>query len=113
MPRRPSRRAPYGSSPAAAPIFNMKTLKEVRLEGETYPRISLKKLCGSEIDDIEVRISQEFGDLTLKLCTVVLKNGEEFYVEGEHDHPYLANGNISQEQLESLDAEIEKEYENS
>jgi hypothetical protein len=91
----------------------MKTLKEVRLEEETFPNISLKKLCGSEIDDIEVCISQEFGDLTLKLYKIILKNGEEFYVEGEHDHPYLTNGNVSQEQLESLNTEIKKEYENS
>lgn len=57
--------------------------------------ISLKKLIGKDVSDIEGYICREFGDVSLKIIKVVLSDGTRMDVEGEHDFPYLCACNSS------------------
>jgi hypothetical protein len=57
-----------------------------------FPHISLVKLCGGKtIADIEVSLSREFGDVSVKLVNIVFTDGSQLGCEGEHDHPYVTD----------------------
>ena len=71
----------------------MKTINDVRAEGSTY-EISLSKLMGKKIKDIHGYISNEFGDPSFKLTKVLLEDDTYFWVEGEHDFPYIVDGGV-------------------
>lgn len=67
-------------------------LNAARVEGSTY-LLSLKKLLdGREIDDIHGCIDYEFGEPVFHVSFLVLKDGTQFFFEGEHDLPYLIDG---------------------
>jgi len=51
---------------------------------------SLVKLTGLKIQDITGYITREHNTVMFKLCNVVLEDGREIGVEGEHDLPYLS-----------------------
>lgn len=68
-----------------------KTLKEVLIDGSTF-YVSFSKLVGQEIKEITGYITKEFGDATFKLSKIVMADGTSYYVEGEHDMPYLTEG---------------------
>lgn len=74
---------------------------------ETY-ELSLAKLLGKQIKDITFYLSDEFGDVTLKICDIVLADGSRIGVDGEHDFPYLTyyaaypQSNMDDETLASL-----------
>ncbi len=53
--------------------------------------ISLTKLIGKKIVDLEGYLSTEFGDPDFLLVNVVFEDGTRMGIEGEHDHPYLVN----------------------
>lgn len=81
----------------------MKTLKDVRFDGSHS--ISLSKLVGKELSDIKGYLTGEFGgEPCFKMTHVVLKDGTEFWCEGEHDCPYLAEhtAKFELEQLEII-----------
>lgn len=52
-------------------------------------QISLAKLTGQDIKDVQGYITRESGDYTFKVTCIVLEDGSEIGVEGEHDFPYL------------------------
>lgn len=52
--------------------------------------ISFVKLTGKRIKDITGYLSREFGDVTFKICDIVLEDDTEIDVEGEHDFPYMS-----------------------
>jgi len=79
---------------------------------ETDTNISLSKLLGQKIVDIQGYISYEFGDPSFKMSKVILENGQHLWCEGEHDFPYLTEGatpvkNFDDETLRSLEPEEE------
>lgn len=67
----------------------MKILQDVKVSGY---EISLAKLTGKSIKDIYGYISTEFDEPTFKLTKVLLDDDTYFWVEGEHDFPYLTSG---------------------
>jgi hypothetical protein len=58
--------------------------------------ISLRKLVGKPIADIWGMTADEFGEPSFKLTRVVFEDGTTLDVEGEHDFPYLVEGNAAQ-----------------
>jgi len=92
------------------------TFETVRADDTGY-RISLSKLIGKEVQDIVGYLSQEFGEVLFKLTKVVLADGSEMGVEGEHDFPYLVSygkdsqPNFDDETLEALREEVDSRYE--
>lgn len=91
-----------------------KQLSEV-LTGEDNYTISLVKLTGQAIADVEGYLSEGFGDTSFKLTHIVMANGSRIDVEGEHDLPYLSLSsaneeelNLSHETLNTLQEESEK-----
>jgi hypothetical protein len=68
----------------------MKTHDELRVEGSTY-LLSLSKMLpeGVTLADVQGYASTEFGEPVFKVCFLLLSNGEQVRVEGEHDMPYL------------------------
>ena len=80
--------------------------EDIKVEGSTY-LISLVKLIGKPIKDIQGYFTKEFGDVTFKVTDLVFEDGSEMGFEGEHDLPYLvsyASGqtNFDYETLERL-----------
>ena len=92
------------------------TFETVRADDSDY-RVSLSKLIGKEVQDIVGYLSQEFGEVLFKLTKVVLADGSEMGVEGEHDFPYLVSygkdsqPNFDDETLEALREEVDSRYE--
>lgn len=87
-------------------------LADVQIQdGSRYPNLSLAKLCGKTIADVEVSLSSEFGEVGLKLKRIVFTDGSKLWVEGEHDHPYVTDGTEpilpSEEVLSALNEEEE------
>jgi len=73
----------------------MKEYKDVTTEPNgrhSNVSISLSKLVGKEIADVEGYITTEFGDYTFKCSWLRFKDGSELWFEGEHDMAYLTNG---------------------
>lgn len=83
--------------------MSTKLLKDVVFkEGEKH-FLSLVKLIGSPVKDIEITISEEFGSPCIQLFRVVLEDGRQAFVEAEHDIAYLGkNLGVSEEQLSAL-----------
>lgn len=68
-------------------------LSDVQIpDGSRWPNLSLAKLCGKTIADVEVSLSTEFGDVGLKLKRITFTDGTQLWCEGEHDHPYVTDG---------------------
>ena len=89
------------------------TFETIRADDSDY-RISLSKLIGKEVQDVVGYLSQEFGDVSFKLTKIVLADGSEMGVGGEHDHPYLVSygeddqPNFDDETLEALYEEVDR-----
>ena len=66
----------------------MINLNDVRSKNCEW-QISLTKLIGKGIADIEGYITDEQGQPTFKISELVLSDGTMMGVEGEHDFPYL------------------------
>ena len=67
--------------------------------------ISLSKLTGKKIADIEGYISSPYGDALFIMSRIHFEDGSSLYCEGEHDMAYLSDydGDIlHQEILEEL-----------
>lgn len=62
---------------------------QVQDEDTQFNYISLSKLTGKRVVDVQIDISLEFGDPTLRLHGVRFEDGSYMYAEGEHDFPYL------------------------
>jgi len=95
----------------------MITYKNIKVEGSDY-LISLVKLIGKQIKDIEGSLTSEFGGATCELHSVVFKDGTKLSVEGEHDCPYLTlyssraeQPNFDEETLERLHDEANNDSE--
>jgi hypothetical protein len=79
------------------------------LKSENSELLSLAKvlaLSGKTIKDIQCSISTEFGTPVIQLHKLVLDNGKNVYLEGEHDIAYIPqdkNLGITEEQMEELD----------
>lgn len=65
--------------------------------------ISLVKLLGQPILDIECYLSRQYGEPTLVVSRIVLVDGTSLRMEGEHDYPYLDHTkHITYEEMETL-----------
>ena len=53
--------------------------------------LSYVKICGRKIKDIVGYISCEYDEPTFKISKIILEDGYEQYVEGEHDFPYMTD----------------------
>jgi hypothetical protein len=53
--------------------------------------ISLTKLSGKKIKDVEGYVSKEFGDPAFQVTTLVFEDGTTTRFGGEHDIAYLEN----------------------
>lgn len=53
--------------------------------------LSLNKLTGQKVKDIYGYIDTE-GDPVFLMTRLILEDGTDFSVEGEHDRPYLYSG---------------------
>lgn len=78
-------------------------IEDVTINGDKKSLISLNKLLGSKIKDVLGYVTMEFGDPTFKLSRVILEDDNELWVEGEHDLPYLTEG---EKPVKELDSEI-------
>lgn len=86
----------------------MKTLKEVLADEEKY-FISLSKLTGKQVKDIQITLSKEHGDFSIKPFRIEFTDGTSSFVEGEHDHPYLDSMlGVSDEQATALREEMDQ-----
>lgn len=61
---------------------------DVRAEDQDY-RISLGKVTGQKVKDIQGSVTIEFGEPYFQIYAVILEDGTEIGVEGEHDIAYL------------------------
>lgn len=77
------------SSPIHMSLPSTPTYASVRVDDSLYANISLAKLAGKAVVDLQGYISREFGDPTFKISKVIFADGTDSWVEGEHDHPYL------------------------
>jgi len=75
-------------------------------DGRGWDNISLSKLTGQHIKDVECYLSTEFGEPTLVVTNITLGNGDKIHMGGEHDMPYIEatdkKYNLDDETLESL-----------
>lgn len=67
----------------------MITLEQVKSDDDNF-YISLTKLTGLKIKDIEGYFIKEWGDVTFKISRIRFEDDQTCYVEGEHDLPYLS-----------------------
>lgn len=58
--------------------------------------ISLSKLIGKQIKDVHGSLRTDFGQVTMKLTKLIFDDNSFMFFEGEHDFPYLTNGDIDQ-----------------
>ena len=64
---------------------------DAKVEGSTY-LLSLVKITGKAIKDIHGYVTDPYDVApTFKLIHVILEDDTSFYVEGEHDFPYLVD----------------------
>jgi hypothetical protein len=64
----------------------------VTAKDQTKPydnEIDLEVLTDSPIVRVVGYIANEFGDPSFKVTRIITQDGQSFYVEGEHDFPYL------------------------
>jgi hypothetical protein len=67
-------------------------LADVRIKnGSLYPNFSLTKLCGKTISDVEVSLTREFGQVSVKLKSIGFTDDTKLWCEGEHDLPYVTD----------------------
>lgn len=87
----------------------MRTTKDVQAEVDNdINLISLEKLAGVKIKEIQGHVVNEFGDPTFKLFRICFENGDSCFVEGEHEFPYLTEiKSINDEELEKMCEEEE------
>lgn len=64
--------------------------EDVLVEGSDW-LVSLTKITGKQIKDIQMYPSMEFGDVTFKLCWVIFEDGSALDIDGEHDFPYVTD----------------------
>ena len=89
-------------------------LNDVKSDNADW-RISLTKLIGKGIKDIEGYLTNEFGGISFKISEVILSDDTQMDVEGEHDFPYLCaypimpQPNFDDETFERLYAEDKSE----
>lgn len=79
-------------------------IKDLLVDGSSY-LISLKKLSGLAIKDVTGYLSTEYDDEpTFKIYEIILDNGKELNVEGEHDFPYIGDEipNADSDRLQEL-----------
>lgn len=69
--------------------------------------IDLAKLVGKEIANISGYITTEFGDPTFQLSRIIFTDGTFLWVEGEHDLPYVVDGDCK------LDSDLMTEIRNA
>ncbi len=76
------------------------------VEGSDY-LLSLNKLLGKKVVDIQGHLSNEFGQVTFQMYKIVLDDGTMFFAEGEHDFPYLTDGDakFDEDQFKAIYAE--------
>jgi hypothetical protein len=81
---------------------------DILVEGSTY-LLSLAKLTGKKVKDIQGYATEEEGEAAFKLSRIVFEDDTYVRVEGEHDFPYVAGGGdqpgLDQDTLNSLQAE--------
>lgn len=83
----------------------MKKIEEVTIDGKSDGNISLVKLTGLKIKDIQCWISNEFGDPVLQVSRIVFENDVTVWMEGEHDMPYIGcDGGIEELKEDYLNA---------
>jgi len=70
----------------------MKTYQDVKMDGDNW--ISLVKLTGKKIVDIEGYVTKESYDPFFCMTNVILEDGTKIGCEGEHDLPYLDAYNL-------------------
>jgi hypothetical protein len=82
-------------------------LKDVQLNSNdvSHPYIlSLVKLTGLQIVDIEVSVTRELGDCTVEVKRIVFSDGSSRDLGGAHDLAFIEDQlpNLNQDILESL-----------
>lgn len=63
-------------------------LSDVIFDKDPY-HLSLSKITGKKIKDIEVGVSTEFIDPVLQILGIYFEDGTKLWCGGEHDLPYL------------------------
>lgn len=63
--------------------------EEAKSTRKDSSNLSLNKLMGKNVVDIEGYVSTEFGEPTFKISQVIFDDGTSVWAEGEHDMPYL------------------------
>lgn len=58
--------------------------------------ISLNKLTGKTVLDVQGRLTRECGEITFKLSYITFTDGTKLWCEGEHDMPYVVDYDNSQ-----------------
>jgi hypothetical protein len=89
-----------------SPMSHME-LKDVQLNSNdvSHPYIlSLVKLTGLQIVDIEVSVTRELGDCTVEVKRIVFSDGSSRDLGGAHDLAFIEDQlpNLNQDILESL-----------
>lgn len=81
----------------------MKTYKDVQSEVDNDGGwISLEKVVGKKIKEVQGYLSSEFGDPVFQLFRIYFEDGSSCFVEGEHDMPYLSGLDVSDEEIEAI-----------
>ena len=76
-------------------------LKDIQVPDSNY-LLSLTKLLSCGIRDIHGYISKEFGDPVFKITKIILQDGKELWVNGEHDIAYIESNDYKNLDFESL-----------
>ena len=88
-------------------------LKDVSVKDGNWTQISLAKLTGQKIKDIQGYITNSDWDATFIVTRIVFENGNTLLMGGEHDMPFIddedAELNMDTDTLEDLYSQQEEE----
>lgn len=81
-------------------------LEDVSVQDGDWTQISLAKLTGRHIKDIQGYISKEYDEPVFNISRIVLGNGKHLWVGGEHDMAFIEDDdeslNLDEDTLEEL-----------
>lgn len=79
--------------------------KDILVDGYPY-KVSLTKLIGKPIKDIQGVITNQLGGATFEMLYIIFEDDTRLMCEGEHDQPYLVEYGTDQPNFD--DATLER-----
>ena len=89
-------------------------LKDVSVSDGNWTQISLSKLTGLKVKDIQGYISSPYDEPYFTVTRIILEDGQTLSVNGEHDLVYIEEEderlNLDEETLGDLENQQDEEY---